>query len=354
MSKQNLKIVLLATVLSFGLQLFFGRNLSAMISTWPVVNRLNILSPQAPIVINKREQIKVSESGDAKEMVQAFKSRVSALVHTKQGATALIGSVTNITAEGLVVSTKEQVKFPADELRVVANDGRIGKVIKIISDPSSELVFLQTDLRNLSVASLARSSELAAGEKVYVIYTAALENSSRFLSSYISGVQDDYFGRIFNSDIPSKDFSIQKVEGLAAGQAIVNSKGELSGVVAMQTVLSSDHIRLAINSINADQARVLRPAFGFSYTVIGRAEAEVLGQKQGAKVVEVGGKETPAFKAGLQKNDLIIRAGGENLDKGLHLEDVLYRSKPGERIELVVVRGGNEIKLSLIAGEKLK
>ncbi|MBX9837040.1 MAG: hypothetical protein K2X69_01870, partial [Silvanigrellaceae bacterium] len=58
--KLVLFIVLLAAVGSWLFSIFPGRYLEAKFSTWPLLSEWKILSPQAPIVINNRETIRVS------------------------------------------------------------------------------------------------------------------------------------------------------------------------------------------------------------------------------------------------------------------------------------------------------
>lgn len=69
------------------------------------------------------------------------------------------------------------------------------------------------------------------------------------------------------------------------------------------------------------------------------------GQRQGALVIEVS-PESPAARAGLQAGDVIVRAGGQDVEDPADVRAALNRAEAG-RVALEVVRQGRRQALSL-------
>ena len=69
------------------------------------------------------------------------------------------------------------------------------------------------------------------------------------------------------------------------------------------------------------------------------------GQREGALVIEVA-SETPAARAGLQPGDIIVRAGGEQVEGPEDVRHALTRAEDG-RVEMEVIRRGDRRTLTL-------
>jgi membrane-associated protease RseP (regulator of RpoE activity) len=69
------------------------------------------------------------------------------------------------------------------------------------------------------------------------------------------------------------------------------------------------------------------------------------GQRQGALVIEVS-PESPAARAGLQPGDVIVRAGGQDVEDPADVRTALNRAEAG-RVALEVIRQGRRRELSL-------
>jgi membrane-associated protease RseP (regulator of RpoE activity) len=78
------------------------------------------------------------------------------------------------------------------------------------------------------------------------------------------------------------------------------------------------------------------------------------GQREGALVIEVS-PESPAARAGLQPGDVIVRAGGQDVEDPADVREALNRAEAG-RVEVEVIRQGRRQTLSLEwtgAGDRL-
>ena len=108
---------------------FAGGYLMAKFSTWPVLNRWKILSPQAPIVINNHDTIRVSDSGDMVAAVNDIKSKISSVAFVSNGSAVFIGTAINLTSDGSFVTAAASFKNKtAGAYYVVLDDGTSGKI----------------------------------------------------------------------------------------------------------------------------------------------------------------------------------------------------------------------------------
>ncbi|MBW3630837.1 MAG: PDZ domain-containing protein [Gemmatimonadetes bacterium] len=73
--------------------------------------------------------------------------------------------------------------------------------------------------------------------------------------------------------------------------------------------------------------------------------------REGALVLGVG-PGGPAALAGLEPGDVLVQAGGERVRTVEDVLGVLRRTRPGERLELTVLRDGREQQLEVLVGER--
>jgi serine protease Do len=71
---------------------------------------------------------------------------------------------------------------------------------------------------------------------------------------------------------------------------------------------------------------------------------------KGALVTEVV-EDSPAAKAGLKAGDVIVKAGGKDVDASASLREALSDTEPGQQMDIKVVRKGKSKDLSVTLGE---
>ena len=62
--------------------------------------------------------------------------------------------------------------------------------------------------------------------------------------------------------------------------------------------------------------------------------------------------DSPAAKAGLQKDDVIVRWDGEQIESAIQLSRLRRETPPGRTVRLGIVRDGREIEVSVQLGER--
>ena len=96
-----------------------------------------------------------------------------------------------------------------------------------------------------------------------------------------------------------------------------------------------------------------RPFLGVSFRMVTEqlAQQEDLGASQGAWVTQVV-PGSPADEAGLQEGDIIQQVDGQEVDGKHTLPDLINAHRPGDTIELSVLRGRRELRVEVGLGTR--
>ena len=348
--KQASFIVLGAVVLSLAANILFGRVLAAKISTWPLLNRWKILSPEAPIVINTREEVRVNDAADIVQAVSSLRPKLSLVLSDAGGQITALGGAINLTSDGYVLTLKSAVgSQKVQNLFVKLDDGTVGTVSSETFDNATGVVILKTSLQNLSVVNLANSRDLSVGQRLLFLSPDLVPYSNRFSAGFVGQAQRDDAG-VRDADAPARAFKAQGIAGQEPGQAIADTSGNVEGLWDGGAVISSDVLQDLSANFLGHQGAIIRPEWGFRYRSVGPIESKILNQTAGIKVVAVtaGG---PAQKAGLQDNDIIQTWDGNSVPDSASFEALLARYNPGDKINIVAMRGANQVSLVLTAGQ---
>jgi S1-C subfamily serine protease len=347
--KQVVFIVIIAVACSWVFDAFFGRTLTAELSTLPILNRWHILSPQTPIVITKSETVRVSDSGDIAQASQQINSKLSSVVLVSGNADTLEGASVNLTSDGGFVTAA--AAFPskaAGNYYVVLSDGTVAPITSQVLDPATSLIFFRADLKNISAVSIGSSSGLAPGEQILFAQNSLQNFVTRTISAEIISPQEDEEGLVFQSDFPRRSFTTTADSALASGEAVADTNGNLLGVWNGSAIISAEVLKQAMSLYFNNPSAVIRPAFGFSYEIITKDDSALTSLPQGAeiKAVTIG---SPAAKAGLLIGDIITSVDGQSVSESSPLEPMLQNYTPGDQLQLAVTRGKQTLNLILTA-----
>lgn len=343
-----LLLVVGVAVFALFLQILFGPYLSAKLSTLPVIQRLKLLRPQAPIVINTREEVRVSDSEDVVNAFNRVKSRLAAVLLITEGQTTLIGSAVSISGDGVLVTSKQAVgEASLENIVVRLSDGRTARVLSAAPDPASNLLFLKVDASGLASASFGDSASLLPGTRV--VLAAGLDaKDPYFLGSFIAS--GEQVAGSASTDFASRTFGLQTAAGLIPGQAVVHLGGDIIGLWDGSNVISATTIKPAIGSYFSNAGVVKRSGFGLRYRFVSSAESAVTNVPLGAQVVAVE-ENSAGRQAGLRPGDVITRVGEASISESVHLEQYLERLQPGSSATVTLNRGTATLTLTISAQE---
>jgi serine protease Do len=276
------------------------------------------------------------------------------------------GSGIVISKDGYVLTNKHVVPEGSDNFTVVMSDGKEYTDVKVVGrDPFNDIAFLKINgVSNLTPAVLGDSSQVMTGQKVVAIGNALGLFRNSVTSGIISGIgrpvqaQDSLGTSEQLENLLQTDAAINPGN---SGGPLVDLKGEVVGIntaVAQegQAIGFAIPINDAKNIIESvlQSGKVVRAYLGVRYISITPDNASDLGvdQKSGALVTGGSGQpailpNSPALKAGLQDGDIITAVNGQSLDSTQSLSNRLAQQKPGDKIELTVLRGGKEMKIQV-------
>jgi S1-C subfamily serine protease len=243
------------------------------------------------------------------------------------------------------------------------------------SDRVHDLALLQIDAPNLQPVTLADSSGLSVGQKVY-----AIGNPFGLTGTMTRGIISSIRSIRGSEGAPIED-AIQTDAAINPGNSggpLLNSRGEVIGIntmIASNGAEQSSGIGFAIpintaKAVLADLTRygkVKRPSLGISSFAIGPELAQQLGLAADygvliQKVIPGGAAERAGLRGGNEQaylgnqpimigGDLIVAIDGQQVTDPQDIGEIMDRHQAGDTISVTVVRGQRQMTIKLILGE---
>jgi S1-C subfamily serine protease len=278
---------------------------------------------------------------------------------TRRGRSAEgAGSGVAISSDGYML-TSAHVIAGARGASATFSDGRELSAEVEGSDPLSDLAVVRVDARDLAPAQLGDADELLVGQLVVAI------GSPMGLAGTVTAGVVSALGR----SLPTQSGSaVRLVENVIQTDAALNpgnSGGALADglgrVVGINTAVAGIGLGLAVPINDAtrqiisalmNEGRVRRAYIG----IVGGSRplpprvAGRLGREKGIEVVEVV-PGSPAGRAGLRPEDLIVAVDGEPMGDVGDLQRLMVAERIGQGIQVEVVRDGASLELDLIPRE---
>lgn len=275
------------------------------------------------------------------------------------------GSGIIISKDGYVLTNKHVIPEGVNSVSVILHDGKEYKDVKVVGrDPLNDIAFLKINgVNDLTPAAIGDSSKVAPGQKVVAIGNALGLFRNSVTAGIISGV-----GRPIET---YDNGSSEKLENLLQTDAAINpgnSGGPLvtltGEVIGVNTAVSAqgDAIGFAIPINDAkglissvlEKGKIVKPYLGVRYIGLNSEIAKQLDLKrsEGAYVAAGDGQPavmpgSPAAKIGLRERDIITKVDGHAITPDSSLASKLAQHKPGDKVELTVVREDKEQKISV-------
>jgi serine protease Do len=259
-----------------------------------------------------------------------------------------------VRSDGLIL-TNEHVVGGASEVTVtLADRGRrlTGRVLG--TDPEVDTALVKVDARDLPAAPLGDSDQIEVGQTAI-----AIGNPLGFLTrtvtvGVVSGLNRRLDGR--SSELNNLIQTDAAINPGNSGGPLLDSRGRVIGInnAIMQAPTGGGGLGFAVPINSARDTmesilrngRVQRPWLGIEYQEITQEIASELNLavSEGARVMEVV-PNSPAERAGLRRDDIIIRADSRPITTG-NLRAALRRAGVGQSLALEVQRGSRRFTLT--------
>jgi S1-C subfamily serine protease len=269
------------------------------------------------------------------------------------------GSAVVLTPDGFLLTSAHVVAGRARVGRATFVDGREVGFRVVGADPLSDLALLRADADDLTPALLGDAARLRVGQLV-----VAIGNPNGFAGSVTAGVISA-LGRSLparsGSTLRMIDNVIQTDAALNPGNsggALVDSFGRVvgintavAGVGLGLAVPINDATRKVIGALMTD-GRVRRAYLGVAggpRPLPSKARRE-RGQETGVEVIEIT-PGSPAERAGLRPEDLIVELAGSRVHGVDDLQRLMVADLIGAPVDVDVLRGGEPVRLQLVPRE---
>lgn len=273
------------------------------------------------------------------------------------------GSGVFISSQGYIL-TNNHVVAGTKTVNIILSDGSQESATIVGTDPYSDVAVLKTEGKVPAVASLGNSDVLKPGETVIAIGSPLGDFKNTVTVGVVSAT-----GRSIDTG------QGYQIEGLIqtdaainqgnSGGPLVNLAGEVIAVNTLivrnsggGTVAEGLGFAIPINSAQAVADQIVQKGY-FAHPYLGIrwqgitpdiANAYNLPVQWGVYITAVA-SGSPASQANLQQGDIVVKIGDTSLDETHSYINTLYKYKPGDQVNLGVVRNGQTLQVQVTLGE---
>ena len=350
--KKNIAGCIVSSVVAF----FVG-----VIGTYLVVVNFN---PTTENVIKNIKSVEVVDNSIADAVEKAYDAVVVIESYNNDTLKSTgTGFVYKKTGGKGYIMTNNHVVDDANNVKIIYSNGTTTTADILGKETYSDIAVLTVkDDTVLSVVSLGDSTKMRLGDTVFTIgsplgseYSGTvtrgiLSNKDRLVAvSLTSGSTSDWIMKVLQTDAAINPGN--------SGGPLLNINGEVIGINSLKLVENEiEGMGFAIPIEDAiyyaeileKGEKISRPYMGIGMLDISNPyslryyginiDSSVT---SGVVITEVE-KNSPAYKAGLQKGDVIYQINDEDVNSIAEFRYVLYKSRPGDTITLKYYRGADK------------
>ncbi|MFW5885290.1 MAG: S1C family serine protease [Patescibacteria group bacterium] len=279
-----------------------------------------------------------------------------------------------IDQEGYIVTNRHVVSDTGADYTVMTNEGQEMEAEVLAMDQFLDVAFLKVDPKeDLSVLKMGDSDGLQIGQTVIAIGNSLGEFRNTVSKGIVSGLKRNIEA---GSGIGQSEVLEEVIQTDAAinpgnsGGPLLNLQGEVVGInVAMAQGAENIGFSIPINQIKdiyqgvKEEGRIVRPYLGVRHVLINEQiqEANDLPVSHGALIARgeslsdlavVPG--SPADKAGLKENNIILEVDGEKVTEDNGLAQIIRNKQVGQKVNLKIWDKGEEKNVEVTLEESDK
>ncbi len=256
-----------------------------------------------------------------------------------------------VTKDGLIVTNRHVVEDEKAEYTVLLSDGKKYDAKVLARDEVLDIAIVKVNGNNFEYLELGDSDSISVGQSVIAIGNALAEFQNSVSVGVISGLSRSLTAGDASGNSELLEHVIQTDAAINPGNSggpLLDLRGRVVGVnVAVARGSENIGFSLPINSIKSivesveQTGKIVRPYVGVRYIQINEQikEKNNLTVDYGILVMRGESKEdlavipgSPADKAGILENDIILEIDGKKLDKEENFALLIREKKAGDTI----------------------
>ena len=268
-----------------------------------------------------------------------------------------LGSGVIVSKDGYII-TNNHVIENADEITVTLSGETTEYSAKLIGkDADSDLAVIKIDAKKLTPIKIAHSSDLRIGDLIFAIGNP-FGIGETVTQGIISALNKNQVGINRYENFIQTDASINPGN---SGGALVDSRGGLIGINSAIISKSGGNngigfaipidMVIEVATKLVEEGKVTRGYLGVVINDLNKESAKVYKHKKGALIMEVG-RDTPAFRYGLQRGDLIFAINNKPIEDRTSLQNTIASFKPNEKITIILERNGKDVTINAVLGNR--
>ena len=259
-----------------------------------------------------------------------------------------LGSGVIVSSDGYII-TNNHVVGEADKITVTLpqDSSKEYKAKLIGSDPKSDVAVIKIDEKDLPFIKFANSSKVKVGDVVFAIGNP-FGVGETVTSGIVSALNKSGVGINAYENFIQTDASINPGN---SGGALVDSRGALVGIntaiisktggnVGIGFAIPSNMAKVIAKAL-IDTGKVSRGYVGVSIGDITPDLKKFYKDKKGAFVIDVQ-KDSPAYKAGIKRGDLIVGIDTQTIKNAADLRNKIGLKAPKSQVVIRYIRDGKE------------
>ena len=285
-------------------------------------------------------------------------------IFLKDGASQLgLGTGVIVSENGYILSNEHVTGSKYSNCYVTLENGRNYTANVVWSDSSLDLSICKISVKNLPYANLGDSSNVHVGEQVYAIGNPIGYEFQRTVTSGIISATDrtvridENDQSVYMEDLIQTDATINPGN---SGGPLINLDGNVIGITSVK-ITSAEGIGFAV-PINITKPIIesymkedkfeeaTLGIFAYDKNIIPYIDEKVE-VTQGIYVGQIA-LDSNAAKTGLKIGDVITKIDDLKLNKMCDLRCYIYTKKPGDEVNLTILRNNKEQQVKVTLGKK--
>lgn len=333
-----------------------------------VINSVEQISPAVVSIIVTKEVEKYYNQTGPFSFFDHFFRQNSQQAKEEEKVEQQVGGGTGflVTEDGLILTNKHVVSDTEASYTVFLNDNTQYEAKVLDMDVIHDLAVLKIDGQDLPIVNLGDSEQIKIGQTVIAIGYSLGEYQNTVTKGVVSGINRTITAGTSLFDTETIEEAIQTDAAINPGNSggpLLNLQGEVIGIntavnrngEAIGFAIPINVAKRVVDSVK-EFGEIIRPWLGVRYAMINEqnAQANDLPVDYGALLLPGENEDdlavvsgSPADKAGLQENDIILSINNVKLDERSLAYELLNYS-PGDIIELKILRDSQEKTVSVI------